>query len=233
MFTKNACVCLNTCVSSPEGPFQTIRETAEVQFCHIYISYCIFIHLSPNYNCPVWKLVPSTVKRIQMTWLWLSECHMKIKNKEMLARRVITRVTLAWKISLEIGTCPVCLPTGHFRRKLDCLHLLLTCVLVCLWFSPTPPLLQIWHHFLSSRPKVAKQLHLCQLSEKMSLLWLLLGLSLSYPPVMWCLWKMLATCAWLLMHLYGPLCIYTGRRGAEEAGGVRGDCGISDCFSQT
>ena len=35
---------------------------------------------------------------------------------------------------------------------------------VCLCFA-----LQAWHHFLSSRPKVAKQLHFCRLSEKMLL----------------------------------------------------------------
>lgn len=40
------------------------------------------------------------------------------------------------------------------------------CLCVCFCF-----VLQAWHHFLSSRPKVAKQLHFCRLSEKMLLRW--------------------------------------------------------------
>jgi len=56
-----------------------------------------------------------------------------------------------------------------------------TCVCVCLvFFFFFYFAWQAWHHFLSSRPKVAKQLHFCRMSEKMLLR------RLSHSPLVSC-----------------------------------------------
>lgn len=116
----------------------------------------------------------------------------------MLAKRVTTKPTLKLKFSSEILTFPVCL-LDIFRSKLGRLHLLSAWALVCL-LIPLLSRFQTWHHFLSSRPKVAKQLHFCQLSEKIFLHWLLLSLTLSYPAVINVMFMKDACCVCMAAH---------------------------------
>lgn len=117
----------------------------------------------------------------------------------MLAKRVTTKPTLKLKFSSEIVTFPVCL-LDIFKSKPDYLHLLSAFALACLLVFVPPSRFQTWHHFLSSRPKVAKQLHFCQLSEKIFLHWLLLSLTLSYPPVINVMFMKDACCVCMAAH---------------------------------